>query len=669
MSIMALNLPTDIRWERVCVSEDMIDPEACDSDTPPKWQTSMALYRYVPEDEYQVYGGRRIIYYKLLATITSYQPEDQEIEGMIDWARVHPQDIGDFQERLKTFLPCNGAMIQVTVTPPRADSSKLLEYPYILDCQPKQRMLYEQATDTNERVSRSLEGLTVRKGAGTTDSLEVLDVDEGKSLGGNVSVLGTGLGFNYADKGQSGSKRLARGEVSDVRTTDSSREARETQSHATQLTQMYNLFQTYHLGTNRLMCYIAPRPHVLEEPSGFIRGPRMIDGMQEVFFIVSQPKDQGDPCIGIRIDTAHLTLEDIFDYDRGVQPQEIPINLDVPPPEKDAPDKLAAEGGGEFYDCYDLKRSDVQTATAPVGYLIESVDVLKNDAKNSDGGHYEISPDSRSITVQGETFGHRCFRNGAGNAANDAALAAAGAAVGGFLGAAVGFGIGVFGGNAPGFPDTKSDSPGFLHYLVRINFRSMERTKKVGEQWVLKVTSRGLCCCHRLELKRPWHPRIVAVQDFPMTTLIGDRYHEDQSSAGGHTFNAREINLVQDKITEMAKRVSSAIARPGEIRGMDLAYMMSKLINAAAATPTRQRLLRTRLHEFPGIAPSQARKFAELIGKPAEAVTRYDLATAPDAVVRHATGIDDHAELTKLRLTMLGFPMKNGGPREKKPTT
>lgn len=52
MSIFKLNLPTGIRWKRICVTEDMIDPEVCDERLPAKRHSSMAVYKFNPEDEY-----------------------------------------------------------------------------------------------------------------------------------------------------------------------------------------------------------------------------------------------------------------------------------------------------------------------------------------------------------------------------------------------------------------------------------------------------------------------------------------------------------------------------------------------------------------------------------------------------------------------------------------
>lgn len=662
MSVIALNVPTDIVWERICVTEDMMDPHACDSDMPPKWQTSMALFKYTPKDEYQLYEKRRIVYYKLVATIGSYQPEADEIEGAIDWSRVHVQDVHDFQERLKSYLPCHGALIQVTAAPPKTHGVAIRDYPYFLDCQPKQRALYEQATDYNERSSRSLESVNVTKGGGSSESQEVLDIDQGKAIGGNVSVFGTGAGFNVDDRYQAGSRRIGQTQSTDLRTSDSSREARETLSHTTQITQMYNLLQAYHLGTNRLMFYMVPRPHLLEEPSGFIRGPRLIDGIQEFFMVVSVDKDQPDPCLGVRIDTAHLTKEPVYEYARDQRPVEIRIDLDAPPPEERAPDKVSVEGGGAFYDCFELQRSDLKTETAPTGYIIEEdlIEVLNNDMKNSVGGSYELSANKASITVRGATFGHRCFRNGAGDTANTAALAGAGAEVGGFLGGAIGAVASGLGADAPGFPDKKEDSPGHLHYAIRVPFRSEFKTQWVRDDWVLKVTSRGLCCCDQTY----WN-RMIAVRPFDMDGILRALRTDDREARPrltGDLFTPREINFVHEKAFEMTRQISGSIARPEKIKGVDAAYMTSRLMQGAAATPNRARWLGRPASEAFSGHKLKLHTVAEMLGRKIDQLTVHDIATAPDEVLRRAAKTDK-IDLTSLRLAALGFPTRRTSPK------
>lgn len=70
MSNFKLNLPTDIPWKRICVTEDMIDKIVCDDRLPAKWQTSLAVFKYVPEDEFQLFPDYKISYLKVTATIT-----------------------------------------------------------------------------------------------------------------------------------------------------------------------------------------------------------------------------------------------------------------------------------------------------------------------------------------------------------------------------------------------------------------------------------------------------------------------------------------------------------------------------------------------------------------------------------------------------------------------
>ena len=117
MSNFKLNLPTDIPWERICVTEDMIDRTVCDKRLPAKWQTSMAVFKYRPEDEYQLFPDYNITYLKVTATLTGYQPLDSEIQGTIDWNGVDVSTIPGLTDLLNSYNPCHGAILQVVVGP------------------------------------------------------------------------------------------------------------------------------------------------------------------------------------------------------------------------------------------------------------------------------------------------------------------------------------------------------------------------------------------------------------------------------------------------------------------------------------------------------------------------------------------------------------------------
>jgi hypothetical protein len=55
----------------------------CDTDLPPKWQSSIAIFKYVPADEYQLYPDYKITYLKVTVTLTGYQPMEDEVQGQI----------------------------------------------------------------------------------------------------------------------------------------------------------------------------------------------------------------------------------------------------------------------------------------------------------------------------------------------------------------------------------------------------------------------------------------------------------------------------------------------------------------------------------------------------------------------------------------------------------
>ncbi len=475
--IAGMNLPLEIPWERMCVSRDMLEQEVCREDHLPKWRSSIAVWRFVPEEEYQIYPGRRIVYLKVTATITGYQPRDKEVEGKF---RGPPKIRKDIDSILDTFVPCTGAILQVTIGPQEGSQTDVRDYPYFMDFQPKKREIYEMATDTMERSSRSAEELKMGKSSGTTRSQEVLDVDQGVSSSGSggVSVAGYGAGgsSSASAQGQWGSKHLAGDQLNVVRSSDESRERRETQSHTTQLSQMYNLLDSYHLGTNRAVFLLVPRPHVLEEPSGLVKGPRPIDGIQEFFLIVNQPADLEHFCVSARLDTAHLTTEPVLEYDRRPGP---PVRSAVNPPLPNREDPGAPEFqlgvldaddkervGTFYYACHQTTAHDSDSYTAAAGYLVEDWNELTDSAVNGTST-VEISPSGGSITVTCDATSRRCF----------------------FRRADVDW---EYTYNAP---DTAGVIRGSSVREVEPLLRSVTKTKHVSDKKVLLLTTRGVCCC------------------------------------------------------------------------------------------------------------------------------------------------------------------------------
>jgi hypothetical protein len=494
MSNFKLSLPTDIPWERICVTEDMMDRRICDERLPAKWQTSLAVFKYRPDEANQLYPNYWITYLKVTATITGYQPLDKEIQGKINWNGVNIATIPGLTDLLNSYNPCHGAILQVIVGPTeRHEDAPLAEYPFFLDFEPKKRELYELATDTKEKQSRSIESVNVTKSAGTTQSMEVFDIDMGGGGGGGqVTVFGTGGGFNYnAPHGQWGTKRMNAEEGLSARTTEVGDEKRETFSFTSQISQMYHQLDSYHLGTNRAVFFIQPRPHTLEEPSGFVRGPRPVEGIQEFFLIVAQPREYEDFCVAVRLDTSHLTRIPIMDYERksvstSIATANAPVATEHDIPAENIVGARACflwECWDVHYQCYRTEARDNVTFDAPTGYRIESYNDLINEATHGSTS-VVVTPNGATLNINVEAHGHICYE-----------------------GSEV----------CVDCPDTIQEWAGHARRQVQVNLVSTTPTKKVGEQEVLMVTTRGLCCCANERLRNPkfGNEYVVAIKGIP----------------------------------------------------------------------------------------------------------------------------------------------------------
>lgn len=526
MSNFKLNLPTDVPWERICVTEDMIDKVVCDKRLPAKWQTSMAVFKYKPEEEYQLFPHYNITYLKVTATITGYQPLDQEIQGQIDWNGVDVSTIPGLTDLLNSYNPCHGAILQVVVGPEgQRPDLPLKEYPFFMDFEPKKRELYELATDTKEKQSRSIESLNITKSSGNTQSMEILDVDQGGGgFGANASYAGTGGGFTYtAPNGQWGTKRLNADESLSSRSSDVAQEKRETFSFSTQLSQMYHLLDSYHLGTNRVVFFVQPRPHTLEEPSGFVRGPRPVEGIQEFFLIVAQPKDQDDFCVSLRLDTSHLTKTPIMDYDRKSDTTPV-VSATAPVASKhDIPAEYKVGARACFFDCWDVwyqcyrtEKTDSFTYNAPSGYQIEGYDNLINESSHG-SSNVVITPNRAALNVNVQANGHICYEDS---------------------------------GVCVNCDDEIEKWAGSARRQVQVNLVSTTPTKQVGEEEVLMITTRGLCCCASRTGKIDMDEFVVGFRPIPADLSVSKYLARINASETSHAGSVRSLSMTKGEHAE-----------------------------------------------------------------------------------------------------------------------
>jgi hypothetical protein len=667
MSNFKLNLPTEIPWERICVTEDMIDRNICDARMPAKWQTSMAVFKYVPDDEYQQYPAYKITYLKVTATITGYQPLSKEIQGIIDWDGLNVATIPGITELLNSYNPCHGAILQVAVGPKEAERRPpLKDYPFFLDFEPKKRELYELATDTREKQSRTLESLSVGKSGRQTSSMEILDVDMGGGgFGAQASFAGTGGGFTYsAPNGQWGTKRLNGEESMSTRTTDAVQERRETQSFTTQLTQMYHLLDSYHVGTNRAVFFIQPRPHTLEEPSGFVRGPRPVEGIQEFFLVVAQPKDQGDFCVSLRLDTSHLTTTEVMDYEYKSVASSIAQATAPVATDSDIPAENIVGARACFFDCWDVhyqcyrtEANDTFTYSAPAGFRITGYnDLIREEDHGSTS--VSITPNGQTLTVNAHAQGHRCYE-----------------------GSEV----------CVDCPDTIQEWAGRARRQVQINLISTERTKKVGEDQALMITTRGLCCCANGDDRRLGDEKVVKILPVPKefsvkaspaaaapatAKAVAQRERASEvvietdvraapcrdcegkasATAASGAQRIRLANALSDHIRVQGLRtLNDPYAKPMDF--LDTDFFAKELEHRVVQTPAGRKLLaKPAAEHFPADAVAQ---LAKILGRDPETLTHRDVLRFRAVEVQKATELEQ-SEINRFRLKALGVCFQGG---------
>jgi hypothetical protein len=313
VSSPALTLPLDITWRRLAFSRDMVDTNFGDLVLPPKWRSSMAVYQYVvPEEQTaESYPGSRIVYLQVNASVTGWNPSaevreavdlDQDGEQLDDLQRSTWEAIRA-EGWAEQYWPCLGAIVQVAVYPSEEDGEVAPDdFPHFINVEPKKRELYETRSETGEILSGTSNELEVRKGTTETKATEESNILTGASAsfsapfgGGSASV-----------SGESGTREKSGTETVDMTTTDASRERRETTSHTTSFNQLYQLLNAYHLGTNRCVFLVAPRPHIVTTETGqidfnLLDGPRRLEGIQSFFLVVEVPKQLKGLCLADQV--------------------------------------------------------------------------------------------------------------------------------------------------------------------------------------------------------------------------------------------------------------------------------------------------------------------------------------------------------------------------------
>lgn len=217
------------------------------------------------------------------------QVYDLEVEG-VDIDRVEIRAMGHAMSLLKVLIEFDG---EVEVG--------LDDYPHIIEFEPKLRDLYQGATAVGEVLTGSSSAVNTDKTFAHTESTQMgLSLSNKSKAGsngvGSESTAALTPSWGSTDQGIH------------TTTTDSARERRERNATSTQITQMYNILTGYHLGTNRAVFVLLPRPNTLQatEFRTIVQGLRIIEGVQEFFLVVTRPEGMDSMCVEAVLETGHF---------------------------------------------------------------------------------------------------------------------------------------------------------------------------------------------------------------------------------------------------------------------------------------------------------------------------------------------------------------------------
>jgi hypothetical protein len=314
MALDVLSLPLDIPWRHLQASQDMMAGSGGFDRFPFKWRSSISMFFFQPEIDSTRYPNDRLLYFKVVFSITGYQAEPLELPVRTtnpdEWRAAVWSDFNDF---VRDYYPCVAALAQVAFVPEGKPTERTnpRDLPIIMDFSPKKREVYEAVSQTGEAMTRSASGLQVGKGSSTTLTSESSSTEGGSLTAGVTIPLGyVAVGVSGTYHTESGSKSGWSNTKSEVTQVDASREKRESLSHTTELTQMFHELDSYHLGTNRALFVLFPRPHILanelSDEDDALKWVRKLEGIQECFFAVKMPRDNRHVCVEAHLDTMHL---------------------------------------------------------------------------------------------------------------------------------------------------------------------------------------------------------------------------------------------------------------------------------------------------------------------------------------------------------------------------
>jgi hypothetical protein len=397
--------------------------------------------------------------------------------------------------------------------------------------------------------------------------------------------------------------------------------------------------------------------------------------------VVAQLKEQEDFCVSLRLDTSHLTKTAIMDYDRKSESTSIATANAPVASDHDIPAERIVGARACFIDCWDVhyqcyrtQAQDTVTYSAPTGYRIESYNNLISEATHGSTS-VVVTPNGQTLNINAEANGHICYE-----------------------GSEV----------CVDCPDTIQAWAGHARRQVQVNLVSTTPTKQIGEEEVLMITTRGLCCCASGIGRYKFNERVVGIRAIPAQLAVSRAaasYAASFVAAGpapmrtalGHTHAVDGEPCVEcaDKAHRAAAgspQAASATGRVSEARyTLQQVNELSNFIKAETIRSLNdpyvvpQKFIETNFFakqlEYKVLQTRQGReiirsqdalrlpneavsRLASYLKKDTNSVTLEDVLTFRNADLAKIVGLDE-AELQRMKLASLGIAFKNSNTGEK----
>lgn len=272
---------------------------------------------------------------------------------------------GEGIDRVVFSAPQNeAALLEFAYQGKESKPFTLIEFPHIIDVEPKTRDLIQASSETGEILTTSKSNIKTNNSFTHTANSET-----GWKLG---SMYGKKDVFNLT--GELTHKNTETEQDNWSVGTDASRERQEKEGSTTQISQLYNLLSSYHINTNRVQFLMLARPHVLQSTDHrtFVDGLRQIEGTQEFLLIVARPPKMKGLCIEAFLETGH--------FPEGLTPEQPKEEFDEN--EEDFTVTAFADNGFFSGECTAIESDLSATYTIDSGSVID-----RRSERGPDPGH------------------------------------------------------------------------------------------------------------------------------------------------------------------------------------------------------------------------------------------------------------------------------------------